>query len=64
MNIVALLLCLLFLSSLAQSESIEWPAYGGAKGGGHYTAATQINKDNVNDLKLAWTHRSGDFVAG
>jgi len=42
----------------------EWPAYGGAEGGGHYSDATQINQDNVRKLKLAWTHRSGDFVGG
>jgi quinoprotein glucose dehydrogenase len=48
--------------SLAQN--IEWPAYGGAPGGGHYSKATQITKDNVADLEQAWTHRSGDFVSG
>ena len=48
----------------ARAESVEWPAYGGAPGGGHYTPATQITRDNVAELKLAWSHRSGDYVAG
>ena len=51
------------LTSGAQ-EHIEWPAYGGAVGGGHYSTATQINKANVGDLALAWQHRSGDYRGG
>ncbi len=48
----------------AEEASITWPAYGGAPGGGHYTEATQINASNVGQLEVAWTHRSGDYVAG
>ena len=55
---------LAFISQYAVSESIEWPAYGGAKGGGHFTSATQIDKSNVAELEQVWSHRSGDFVAG
>jgi len=51
-------------SMTATAETHEWPAYGGAPGGGHYTEATQITADNVARLGLAWSHRSGDFVAG
>ncbi len=46
------------------ADPVEWPAYGGAPGGGHYTRATLIDKSNVDKLTHAWTHRSGDFVAG
>ena len=46
------------------ADSIDWPTYGGAPGGGHYTAATQIDAGNVGDLAVAWTHRSGDFRLG
>ena len=38
-----------------------WPAYGGSPGGGHYSSATQITKENVHQLELAWEHRSGDI---
>ncbi|MDH3641145.1 MAG: pyrroloquinoline quinone-dependent dehydrogenase [Gammaproteobacteria bacterium] len=48
----------------ALGEDIGWPAYGGAPGGGHHTAAAQITPDNVHELKVAWTHRSGDFREG
>ena len=48
----------------ATGQTIGWPAYGGADGGGHYTAAGQITPQNVERLELAWTHRSGDFREG
>ena len=58
-------LFLFFLSATLNADpGKDWPAYGGAPGGGHYSTATQINKKNVSDLELAWTHRSGDFIAG
>lgn len=43
---------------------VDWPAYGGAPGGGHFSEAVQINKSNVSELELAWSHRSGDYRAG
>jgi quinoprotein glucose dehydrogenase len=46
------------------ADTIEWPAYGGAPGGGHHTPAQQITPANVSGLTNVWTHRSGDFVAG
>ena len=59
---------LIAISTLVMADAAatthEWPAYGGAPGGGHYSAATQIAAGNVNQLGLAWSHRSGDFVAG
>ena len=38
-----------------------WGAWGGLPGGGHYSPATQITKQNVALLELAWEHRSGDI---
>lgn len=46
------------------SPNIEWPAYGGSAGGGHYSAATEITPENVAKLEQTWTHRSGDFRLG
>jgi quinoprotein glucose dehydrogenase len=43
----------------AQSEG--WPAYGGDPGGTRYSTASQINKSNVAQLKVAWTFRTGAF---
>ncbi len=42
----------------------DWPQAGGARGGGHYSDATQITPDNVQHLEVAWVHRSGDFKEG
>ena len=36
-----------------------WTAYGGDPGGNRFVAASAINKSNVDQLALAWTHRSG-----
>ncbi|MFK7842022.1 MAG: pyrroloquinoline quinone-dependent dehydrogenase, partial [Sphingorhabdus sp.] len=36
-----------------------WSAYGGDKGGNRYSAARQIDTDNVDQLAIAWTHHSG-----
>lgn len=39
----------------------DWPAFGATIGGGHYSPATQITRDNVNHLVKAWEYRSGDL---
>jgi len=36
-----------------------WPNYGNDAGGGRYSTASQINRENVTRLKLAWTYRTG-----
>ncbi|RMG57475.1 MAG: pyrroloquinoline quinone-dependent dehydrogenase, partial [Bacteroidetes bacterium] len=37
-----------------------WTAYHGDKQGTHYSALDQINRDNVHQLEVAWTYRTGD----
>ncbi|MEO8444452.1 MAG: pyrroloquinoline quinone-dependent dehydrogenase [Gammaproteobacteria bacterium] len=37
-----------------------WDYYGGSPGGSHYSSLTQINRDNVGSLALAWSYRTGD----
>ena len=46
------------ISCLAQisGESRDWPVYGGAPEGGHYSSLTQIDRSNVKQLQLAWTY--------
>jgi quinoprotein glucose dehydrogenase len=36
-----------------------WPNYGNDAGGARYSSAAQINRENVAQLKLAWTYRTG-----
>lgn len=47
-------------AELPPGAAAEWPAYGSAPGGGHYSPATQITRDNVHRLRRAWVYRSGD----
>ncbi|MBO0724081.1 MAG: pyrroloquinoline quinone-dependent dehydrogenase [Blastocatellia bacterium] len=42
----------------AKQES-DWPAYGRDPGGSRYSPLAQINRENVNSLKVAWTYRTG-----
>ena len=38
----------------------DWYAYGRTTAGTRYAPFTQINRDNVKDLKLAWTYHTGE----
>jgi quinoprotein glucose dehydrogenase len=54
-------------STLAQAASEQqggWPAYGGDAGGSRYSPLTQINAQNVGELKVAWTFRTGEHGQG
>jgi quinoprotein glucose dehydrogenase len=59
-----LLLLLVLLGSSARGQSkpeAGWPSYGGDAGGTRYSAAAQIDRKNVAQLKVAWTARTGAF---
>src|SRR6266478_2461290 len=38
-----------------------WPVWGQGSTGQRYSANTQITPENVKDLKVAWTYRTGDL---
>ncbi|HTL08086.1 MAG TPA: c-type cytochrome, partial [Chitinophagaceae bacterium] len=42
-----------------QPTATDWPEYNGGGNRNHYSALTQITKDNVKKLKLAWGYSSG-----
>jgi len=42
----------------------EWPYYGGDAGGAKYSLLNQVNRDNVNRLKVAWIFNTGDISDG
>lgn len=47
-------------SSAADLESNRgWGTFGATPGGGRYSALNQINRNTVDDLEVAWIHRSG-----
>jgi quinoprotein glucose dehydrogenase len=41
-----------------------WPQYGATKGGGHDSALTQITRDNLDRLQMAWIYHTGDVAKG
>lgn len=38
----------------------DWDNYGNTPGGSRFVALDQITRDNVKDLKVAWTFHTGD----
>jgi len=44
----------------AAAAGTEWPAYGGGPSAQRYADLSQINADNVKNLKIAWTYRTGN----
>lgn len=58
-----LLLAALQAPSQANKDS-GWPAYGGSNENTHYSTLSQINKDNVRQLHVAWSYDSGDAFEG
>ena len=62
---VRALAALLASTSLAVAgEHDGWPHYGGDAGGQHYSTLTEITRENVADLGVAWTYRHGDWRGG
>jgi glucose dehydrogenase len=46
----------LLFAQLPAHDNRDWPVYGGAAEGEHYSPLAQINKANVKQLKVAWTY--------
>jgi glucose dehydrogenase len=44
----------------SHAQSADWPVYNGGADGDHYSKLTQINRDNVNQLQIAWTFDTGE----
>jgi len=61
---VCLLACGSELEIDRSGPTAQWPDYAGDKGGLHYSPLTQIDRENVDELELAWVHRSGDVSDG
>ena len=53
------LLLILAITLSIDVRSQDWPAYGRDPGGARYSPHTQISRDNVQNLKIAWTYRTG-----
>lgn len=46
------------------AANVGWGYYGGDPGGTRYSTLKQITPQNVENLKVAWTYRTGDLGAG
>jgi len=43
------------------NQQKNWEAYGNTSGGSRFVALNQITRDNVRNLKVAWTYHTGDL---
>jgi quinoprotein glucose dehydrogenase len=60
-NLIFLLAATVFArAAAAQGTGGEWTAYGHDALGSRYSPLTQITRENVNRLAVAWTYRTGD----
>jgi quinoprotein glucose dehydrogenase len=41
------------------STDTGWPNYGNDAGGNRFSPLSQVNRENVSQLKVAWTYRTG-----
>ena len=63
--ITALLLTCLYSSlatlssAVAAGKGVDWPTYGGSPAGERYSPLTQINRQTVGRLKMAWRFETG-----
>ncbi|HLJ55827.1 MAG TPA: PQQ-binding-like beta-propeller repeat protein, partial [Chthonomonadaceae bacterium] len=48
----------------ASGTPAEWPSYGGGPDGIRYSPLTQVNRDNVAQLQVAWTYDPGEGPGG
>jgi len=44
-----------------KNQITDWNTYHGDATASHYSSLDQINKQNVDQLELAWTYHSGDY---
>jgi len=64
---VCLSALLLLVSATTQAQSpdaSDWGFYGGDAFGQHFSSLDQIKRDNVNELTVAWTYRTGELGEG
>jgi quinoprotein glucose dehydrogenase len=48
----------------AGADDSDWTAYGGDAGGNRFADTAQIDRGNVDRLKIAWTYRTGELGVG
>jgi alcohol dehydrogenase (cytochrome c) len=51
------------LAQAGLSQSVEWPSYNGDLSGTRFSALSEINPGNVNNLRPACTYDTGETTA-
>ncbi len=51
----------LLIAAVASGQDADWTYYGFDQGGTRFSPLTQINRSNVTELEVAWSHRYGDL---
>ena len=59
-NITFLIFSLVISAFNLPATAQDWTYYSGTQAGTRYSKLDQVNRDNVGDLELAWTYRTGD----
>ena len=47
-------------AGVGAAAGLDWPAYGGGPENTHYSSLDQINRSNVNQLRVAWMYDTGE----
>src|ERR1044072_4193712 len=47
----------------SDDDESQWGSYGGDPGGNRHSPLAQINRQNVGQLEIAWTYRTGELGA-
>src|SRR6202034_401695 len=66
-NIFFLMIWVALAGAAARAQAsgdTEWPNYGNDSGGMRYSLLSEINRDNVSHLKVAWIFHTGDVSDG
>jgi quinoprotein glucose dehydrogenase len=61
------IVCVVLASATARGQvsgDTEWPNYGNDPGGMRYSPLSQINRENVSTLRVAWIFHTGDISDG
>lgn len=58
-SVIGWALCLLLITA-CRNDATNWPEYNGGPDRNHYSALTQIKKENVSKLSKVWEYHSGD----
>jgi quinoprotein glucose dehydrogenase len=59
LRLAAILVSLASIGASSPPPGSGWQNYGGDPGGGRYSPLAQINRENVAQIRLAWTYRTG-----